>query len=186
MQMVKYYFMLLNLTAITLLPALTYADKLDEICKKQLCRKPFTVSLQKQDGTHFEMFFERVAPIVSNGWISVFPGETLYIEAEPQGQGLGNFRAVEKNSNPDKTLVFEFKQDEGRVDMLLKVHNPFDQELKFHTVMMLTDSDKMLKTSSCSIITTGDLFEHWPHEIFQLLFFEFKFLAKGAPMECKF
>lgn len=166
------------------LPA--YADELDELCKKQLCRKPFTVSLTKKDGTQFEMAFDRALPIISNEWITIYPGEKLFIEADRLGQKLGNFRAVENNSHPNKTLIIKLTQDDGKADMYLKVRNPFDKIIKYHAVLMTTESDQMYKTSSCPVIPKGENFEHWPHEIFQLLLFDFKFLSEKASGECKF
>ena len=70
--------------------------------------------------------------------------------------------------------------------MLLKVHNPFDRAIKYHAVMMLTESDKMYKTSSCPVIAKGKSFESWSHEIFQLMLFEFKFHTKKESMKCEF
>lgn len=176
---------MLSLLALAL-PVPTFADGLDEVCKQQLCRAPFSLTLQKQDGTQFNNTFDRALPIITGRWITLFPGETLYIEADPTDPELKNFRAVEKNVHPDKTLVFRFEQMEGKADMMLKVHNPFDRNLKYHVVMMTPDSDRLLKTSSCPVMPKKDVFESWPHAIFQLLFFEFKLLAEDAEKKCEF
>ena len=185
MKMAKYLILIVSLVAMAL-PGYSFADELDELCKKQLCRKPFTVLLKKKDGTHFKMVFDRALPIVSNEWITLYPGEKLYIEADRLDQALGKFRAVETNSHPDKTLVFQFRQDEGKSDMHLKVHNPFDQTIKYHAVLRTTDSDQMYKTSSCPVIPKGLSFEHWQHEIFQLMLFDFRFLSEKSGGECQF
>jgi len=162
------------------------ADELDELCKKQLCRKPITISLYKKDGTQFNMTLPRALPIVSGAFLTIYPGEEIFVEAEMLDEGLGGLKAVQNNSRPEKTLVFKFEQAAGKPDMYLKIQNPFNKTIKFHAVMMSTKSDKMYKTSSCPVPAKLIGYEHWPHEIFQLMMFEFKFLAEGATMECEF
>jgi hypothetical protein len=45
MKVAKYLILIVSLLVF---PSYSWADELDELCKKQLCRKPFTVSLQKK------------------------------------------------------------------------------------------------------------------------------------------
>ncbi len=52
-----------------------------EFCKTNKCRVPGPFHLKLADGSYFELTTKKVVPIVSGGLISVFPGETVYVEA---------------------------------------------------------------------------------------------------------
>ena len=50
------------------------------LCKKILCRTP-SVRLNLENGQEFTHVQPIAFPILQNGWISVYPGEEIYIEA---------------------------------------------------------------------------------------------------------
>lgn len=154
----------------------------DALCQTVECRGPTTVVLVKEDGTRFEWSKLRVYPVVQNdNWVTIFPGETLLLEADVSGDRLVNLRSVKENKNPERTLVFDFKQGfTGKTDMLLTVKNPFPRTVKYRLGMQLLDKDGLLKTSSCPVIAGGSAFEMWPHPIFQLVVLEFNLLP-GNP-----
>lgn len=159
----------------------------ESICEHTLCRPPQTIRLMRDDGSVFESSFDVENPIVHKGWVSIFPGETLFVEADRDENRLVNLRAVKQMRDPDRTLELRFWQDKGKPDMFLKVNNPFSKAMKYHAVMMLLDSDKLYKTSSCPVLAGKIAFERWPHAIFELLLFDFRLIEDDASKSaCEF
>jgi hypothetical protein len=151
------------------------SQTLERICEHTLCRQPQTIRLIRDDGSVFESSFDVENPIVRKGWVSIFPGETLFVEADRDENRLVNLRAVKQVRDPDRTLEFRFWQD--KPDMFLKVNNPFPKTVKYHAVMMLLDGDKLYKTSSCPVLAGNTAFERWPHAVFELLLFDFRLVV---------
>jgi len=163
-------------------------EELRKLCETVLCRKPGVVGLTLDSGKPFEKKFDLPRPIAHDGWVSVFPGETIFVEAEVHGSQLINLRAVERNDHPEKTLSFQFSQDPGASSMTLIVTNPFEKNVKYHAGMMLPTGDKLLKTSSCPVLGGGRVaFESWSNAILQLVLFDFRLLDEGTKqMACEF
>lgn len=158
----------------------------ERVCEHTLCRPPKTIRLLKDDGSVFESSFDVENPIVHKGWVSIFPGETLFVEADRDENRLVNLRAVKRVRDPDRTLELKFWQDKGKPDMFLKVNNPFPKTMKYHAVMMLLDSDKLYKTSSCPVLAGKIAIESWPHAVFELLLFDFRLVkddTRKSPCE---
>lgn len=159
----------------------------ERICEHTLCRPPQTIRLIRDDGSAFESSFDVENPIVHKGWVSIFPGETLFVEADRDENRLVNLRAVKQVRDPSRTLEFKFWQDKGKPDMFLKVNNPFPKTVKYHAVMMLLESDKLYKTSSCPVVAGKIAYERWPHAIFELLLFDFRLVGDDASKSrCEF
>ncbi|NIO38738.1 MAG: hypothetical protein GTO41_00175 [Burkholderiales bacterium] len=159
----------------------------ESICEHTLCRPPQTIRLVMDDGRVFESSFAVENPIVHKGWVSIFPGETLLVEADRDGNRLVNLRAVKQMRDPDRTLELKFWQDKGKPDMSLKVNNPFPKAMKYHAVMVLPESDKLYKTSSCPVSAGKIALERWPHAVFELLLFDFRLVEDDASKSrCKF
>jgi hypothetical protein len=163
-------------------------EELRKLCATILCREPGLVRLTLDGGKPFETKFDWPRPITQNGWISIYPGETIFVEAAAKGDRLANFRAVKTNDHPEKTMTFKFSQEAGSPAMILIVTNPLARSLKYHAGMMLPTSDKLLKTSSCPVLGGGrKAFESWPNAIFQLVLFDFQLLDEGTTqMSCEF
>jgi hypothetical protein len=163
-------------------------EELRKLCETMLCRGPGSVRLTLDNGEPFETRFGFPRSIVQNEWVSIHPGETVFVEAEVRGERLVNLKAVESNDNPDRTLTFEFSQELSPANMMLIVTNPFNSPVKYHAAMMLPSDDKLRKTSSCPVVANGGkAFEAWPHAVFQLVLFDFRLLDSNATtMSCEY
>lgn len=148
----------------------------------QCLDKPIAISLHMPDGTTFTQTLPAPNPLVQYDHVYLFPGQTLYIEAEVDGDKLVNLRMVPANAHPEKTLVLTFEQREtqGQYGMFLDIHNPFMLWLKYHAAVVDADTALgMLKqTSTCPVIPGSNASENWPHPIFQLVLSDFHFLAQ--------
>lgn len=162
-------------------------EDLIALCETMLCRQPGIVHLTLDDGRQQETRFDEPRPIIIDGErITVYAGETIFVEADLDGDRLVNLRAVEAIANPENTIVLELQQKVGKPYMLLTVKNPFPRPLKYHLLMLLPTDGELRRTSSCPVIANGgQAFESWPHAIFQLVLIEPRLLpAESTNLSC--
>lgn len=148
----------------------------------QCLRSPIIVSLRRQDGSAFQQILAPPSPVIQGGYVFIFPGQTLYIEADAGTAGLTNLRLVPEVTHPEKTLTLVFQQmsDKSRA-MTFSIQNPFDRILKYRAgIMPLEGNAQVYQTSTCPVIPKGGGFETWPQPLFQLVLGEFRFLAPDA------
>ena len=148
----------------------------------QCLDQPITLSLHMPDGQDFTQTLPAPNPLVQYDHVYLFPGQTLYIEADVKDDKLTNLHMVPANVRPEKTLVFKFEQSETKdqYGMLLSIHNPFTRWLKYHAATVDADTAAgMLKESTtCPVIPGSNASENWPEPIFQLVVSDFHFLAQ--------
>ena len=159
-------------------------DELKKICQTLLCRQPAPIRLRLAGGEKFEMTPSFPTPIVAGEIVTVYPGETIHIEARVERDRLVDLKAVETARHLDRTLTFRLEQDARIGDgtnMVLKVESPFPGVLKFRLGMMLPTGDDLLKTSACPVRGGTGSFEHWPEPIFQIVATDFRFVASDSP-----
>jgi len=157
-----------------------------KLCQKVLCRAPTNVRVPLKDGTVIEVPFEDVSPIVlQNGWVTILPGEEVHIALDVVGDVLRNPRAVKQPSEAPSTVSFRFTQDPSTGDTTLVVSSTLNRTIKFDLGMMLPDSERIRKTSSCPVLAGQQSYEQWPHPIFQLVAARFRVLSSGAAMKCE-
>lgn len=159
-----------------------------EYCKTVMCRKNLTIKLKQADGKYYERSFDLLPPAVQGSEISIFAGETIFIEADVDGDHPVNFKQVLENKNPEKTIVFHLVQSTDIGDgtgMMLTVNNPFSRPLHYKMGMMPLGEENLYKTSSCPVVARGAAYEQWPHPIFQIAVGGFYFLKEGEELVCK-
>jgi hypothetical protein len=142
-----------------------------------VCLDPGPFHLKLADGSYFELTTKKAVPIVSGGLISVFPGETVYVEARLADNRLVDLVAVDRLVHPEHTLVFTLSQQQtigDGTDMMLKVSNTFPVTLKYRLGFMRPDSTRLRKTSSCPLKGGSTQYEAWPHPIFQIVAASFR------------
>jgi hypothetical protein len=167
---------------ITSQPSLGRSDaemraEIERLCQRVLCRKPSPIRLQLPAGEVFEMTPTSPTPIVAGDLVTVYPGETIRIEAKVEADRLVGLTAVPEINHPERTLVFRLKQEPKIGDgtgMLLEVESPFAGVLKYRLGMMLPTGENLLKTSACPLHAGKTVVEHWPHPIFQIVATDFR------------
>jgi hypothetical protein len=158
-------------------------DTLEAACLKMACQHDLHVSMRRKDGTAYQRTFKLYPPTVQSFGVSVVAGQTIYIEAEVEGNRLINLRAVDMLTAPEKTITAKLEQVDGK-GMQLIVTNPFSKTLKFNMGMMPLDSEKLVKTSSCPIRPGNSNYESWPFPIFQIVLGNARLLEAGADPAC--
>jgi hypothetical protein len=166
-------------------PAAADPLPLAELCKQVFCRAPF-VRLRVDAEHVFEQRIESPVPVLlPNGWVSVYPGETVYLEVQREAGALKLLRAVPKPEKPETTLTLKFEQLADKADVMLTVTNPLSVDVRFSMGFMALDSDRIRATSSCPVRAGTSLYEGWPHPIFQLILSEPQVLAAGDDHSCR-
>ena len=128
-------------------------------------------------------------PAVQDHAIWIFPGETLWIEADFAADGtLLSARSVNEPSDPKRTLTLRFTQSPDLADgtdMMLEIAGPLDRPLKYRLGMMPLDKEALYKTSSCPVLPGTQAIEHWPFPIFQLVLTDLRLLGDGEHLTCE-
>jgi hypothetical protein len=147
---------------------LNQAELEEKMCAETKCQHNLRVVLKQKDGTTYDRTFAVFPSTVQGFGITVVAGQTIYVEADIDGNDLVKYRAVDQIANPKITITAKFEQmkDGG---MMLSLHNPFNRPLKFNMGIMPMGSDDLYKTSSCPIIAGGGSYEMWPYPIFQVV-----------------
>jgi hypothetical protein len=162
-----------------LLDADSVRKELEGLCRTTLCRKPTLIRLTLSEGEFFEMTPALPTPILAGDLVTVYPGETVMIEAKEENDNLVELAAVSKINHPNRTLVFKFSQEPTIGDgtgMLLVVNNPFSGILKYRLGMMVPSSEDIYSTNVCPIHAGKSSYESWPHPIFQVVATDFRFV----------
>ena len=157
-------------------------------CEMSPCREPLRVRLKQAGDGYFDRTYRRLPPVVQPAFISVYAGETLYIEAEEGEEGPVNLLHVRENRNPDRTIEIQLAQDRDLGDglsMLLVVRNPFPRPLRYNLSMMPLDREEMYRTSSCPVVPRGTASETWPFPVFVVAMAELRFLGPEGPFRCE-
>lgn len=154
-----------------------------QACAEVQCVRDIHVRLKDKDGKPFERTYAMV-PVVQPAGVSIYAGQTVRFEADDSNGQLVNLRRVESGGDPARTIEARLEQlpDGG---MMLTTRNPFPRPLKIRMGMMLLDSDRLLKTTSCPVIPNGSGFEHWPHPIFLVFLGDLGLLPDSSGMRCE-
>ncbi len=126
--------------------------------------------------------------MVQPAFISIYAGETLYIEADEGEEKPVNLLHVEENQNRDRTIEIVFEQDGESGDglgMLLVVRHPFARPLRYNLSMMPLDREEMYRTSSCPVVPGGTTSESWPYPIFVIAMANLRVLDPEGPFRCE-
>jgi hypothetical protein len=176
--------LLLGCAAIASAPAAAAADAVPEaeFCAAAVCQRDVRVTLRRKDGSMYDKVFKVFPATVQPAFFSVLAGQTVLIEGDIVDGRLVNMVAVDRVRDPARTLTASFKQ--GPQGMMLKVTNPFDQDLRFNMGIMPLDGEDVFKTSSCPVRAGMALFESWPQPLFQVLLSNGRVPQPGREMGC--
>jgi hypothetical protein len=100
-----------------------------DMCATGKCQRNLHVVLKEKTGASFDRTFETFPAVVQPIGFVVVAGQTVYVEADVVDGKLVNVTAVEKISDPGKTITATFEQVDGK-DMVLTISNPYRKPLK--------------------------------------------------------
>jgi len=159
-------------------------EKLDrEVCEYTKCQKNIRIKLTEKSGKIYDRTFNVMPGVIQDFGITVYAGQTVFIEAEVKDKKLVNLKSVDSVVNKENTITIKFEQIE-KGGMMLSIQSPFKETIKFNMGIMPLDSDQLLKTSSCPVMRGS--YEMWQEPIFQIVLGNPKILADSDSSICEF
>jgi hypothetical protein len=137
----------------------------------QLKRTPYKLTLAVDKKTVYEEDIKASPYILPNNVVQLYPGETVFIEVEEENGIINSMTAVKENVNPSKTLVLSFSQTATKKvhqSMMLKVFNPFKEELSYNANIYPLQHKQWIKTSIYPVAGGLSGFESWPDIIISI------------------
>ncbi|NVJ51345.1 MAG: hypothetical protein HWE13_01945 [Gammaproteobacteria bacterium] len=158
-------------------------DYVTKMCQEHDCQYNVRVVLKTAQDELYDQTFSAMAVVQDNGAM-VVAGQTLYFEADVDGDRLTNFKRVESVTAPEKTIIAKLRQMKDGA-MMLTLTNPFGRALRINMGIMPLNKETLYATSSCPVIAGGRSFELWPYPIFQVWLGDMTLLNNDADMSCR-
>jgi len=135
-------------------------------------RKSYKLEIAVDEAQQYIMDVPESPYFVREKVLQIYCNETVLVECEIQGDSISTMKVVDKNINPEKTIVINFTQnsdDRKNIKTDLHVKNPFDKKLIYNAMMFTPTSQKWKSTSIFPIQPKLENFEMWPHPIITLV-----------------
>lgn len=159
-------------------------EKLDrEICENTKCQKNVRIKLTEKNGKTYDRTFKVLPGVIQDFGITVYAGQTVFIEAEVKDGKLVDLKAVDSIVKTENTITIKFEQIE-KGGMMLSIQSPFKETIKFNMGIMPMDTDRLLKTSSCPVMRGS--YEMWQEPIFQIVLANPRILEDSDSSVCTF
>jgi hypothetical protein len=127
-------------------------------------RQPYKLKLPVDKNFVYEMDVPESPYVVNRNIVQIYPGETIYLEAETSSDTLV-LTSVKEIKYPEKTIVISCTQtvNKGKHErIILKVTNPFDKPLLYSATMFLMKTNKWVQTDVLPVEPKIASFEMWP------------------------
>jgi hypothetical protein len=101
-------------------------------------------------------------------YLTIYPGETLFVEADVVNDSIVKLTVVKEVKNKDKTITLKFEQTAKKENsqvhemMMLAITNPFNKKLVYKANIYLPLKDKIVPTSIIPVMAKLKNFEVWP------------------------
>jgi hypothetical protein len=142
-------------------------------------RDSFNLVMPVSKQTVYESHIPPSPFVVGPQVLQLFPGDTVLIEMELSNGVITSIKSVKENKNPDKTLEISFIQNTDNnvhSNMMLKVKNPFKQDLTYSALIRIMNSGKWAETSIMPVKAGLIGIEMWPDVIVSIALNEWKLL----------
>jgi hypothetical protein len=140
-------------------------------------RAAFKFEIAANETQQYAMNVEESPYFVKEKVLQLFCNESVFVECEIQGDSISKMKVVEKNINPEKTIIIEFTQnseDRKNITTDLHVKNTFNKKLIYEAQMFTPISQEWKNTSILPISPNLQNFEMWPHAIITLVLYNWK------------
>lgn len=130
-----------------------------------LKREPYKLKVAVDKKTFYEEDLAAAPYVLPDNTVQMYPGETIYLEVEQDNDIIKSVKAVKEITDSTKTLTISFTQTtEKSVHqmMMLKVANPFKQQLVYHAKMFLMKQKKWVATDVYPVEPGLFGIETWP------------------------
>ena len=130
-----------------------------------LKRTPYKLTVAVDKKMVYEEDLTATPYVLPDKTVQLYSGETVYVEVEQEDGVIKSMKAVKEILDPTKTLTISFTQTaEKKVHqmMMLKVTNPFKQQLIYHATIFLMKQKKWVTTDVYPVEAGLSGFETWP------------------------
>jgi hypothetical protein len=127
-------------------------------------RTPYKLRLAVKKGSVYEMEVAATPYVQQESIVQIYPGETLYLEAEEK-DGRLSLKSVKAIQDSSKTIMVSCVQNisNGKHEgVMLKVSNPFNRSLIYTARMFLLSSNKWVATDVIPVEAKLFGIEMWP------------------------
>jgi hypothetical protein len=131
----------------------------------KLKRTPYKLTVVVDKETVYEEDIKANLYIFPDNTVQLYPGETIYIQVEQEKGIIKSMNAVKENISPNKTLIIAFSQTVTKgvhESMMLKVTNPFAQNLIYKAKIFILKQKKWVDTDVYPVEAGLSGFEIWP------------------------
>lgn len=145
-------------------------------------RKPFTLQLAVDEENFYESKIDASPYVKGPNILQIYPGEVVYLEVDIKYGKIERLRSVKKNIHPDKTLSISLTQKvagKKHEMMLLKVENPFENDLTYTTDILVMQNNKWITTNVLPVKAKLASYEMWPYVIVSAALSDWKFVGKN-------
>jgi glycine cleavage system H lipoate-binding protein len=128
-------------------------------------REAYKVKLAVDKKTSYESEIKVTPYFVQDQVLQLYPGEDILLEAELDNGKIKSVKVVKENLHPEKTITISFSQlvEKKMHDMMMmKLTNPFKQQLIYKARILLFKSNKWASTTTVPIMPGISSFETWP------------------------
>lgn len=135
-------------------------------------RAAYSLEIAATETQQYGMEVKESPYFVKEKILQIYCGEKIFVECEIEADTISTMKVVEKNINPEKTIIIDFSQNaENRKDIRtdLYVKNPFSKTLRYDAAMFTPISQKWKSTSIIPIDPKLENFEMWSHSIITLV-----------------
>jgi hypothetical protein len=163
------------------------ADPLATICANAPCRKNVKIALKKDDGD-FTLTMKLAPPIVYNGSVTVFPGDTIRLEAGEGANAFKNLKPVAAAEHPERTITITFRQElraDAKPAMALTIINPFGAKLSYAALTVRSgDPATVAGADVCPAAAAAASRQEWPGLVTDVVLNDFRLLEPDEEPSC--
>jgi hypothetical protein len=142
-------------------------------------RSPFVVKLSVDEENYYQWMVPQGPYVHEGNYIQLYPGETLFIEADVLENGTIKLAVVKEIFDSAKTIIVNFnqhtKKENERIHdfMMLTIKNPFDRHLDYKADIYLMGHNGWTNTSIIGVGANLTTYEMWPNIIGSIVLHDF-------------
>jgi hypothetical protein len=168
--------LLVSILLITLFFSSSYAQDMT-----QLKRKPYKLSVVVNKNSIYEEDLNESTYVKPDNTVQIYPGESVFLEVVQENGIIKRLIAVQENKYPENTIIISFTQntkDGVHEMMMLKVQNPFKQQLIYEALMYVMNGKKWVSTDVLPVEPGLFGYETWPDVITSIALTNWTFKSK--------
>jgi hypothetical protein len=142
-------------------------------------RSSFDLTLNIDEENYWQGTIPQSPYIINENYVQLYPGETLFLEAEFYENKIVKLSVVKEILNENNTMVIEFSQIKKEENeqihnfMMLKIKNPFNKDMEYKADIYLLKYNRWINTSIIPVRAGLLSYESWPDIIITIVLYDF-------------